>query len=852
MRNRHYIISFIFVLLNAIGLVVYQNCGHKTNAPQETSIQGKAAIGPIFPEDATATIYNLDQNLNRIPGTQVEFKLIDKYGSYLTASGYSGPWEIEVETHYVDLASNQKSDERVKLRTIIDVDDIKNGRTNINLLTTFVSQRLKSYSRTGQYQSFYDAKAMAEQDLLKSMNLYVDNNGFQYPFFGNLDIADLSKKENALLLAINTLAYQQETEDSENSGDGLEELLDSFNSEEFFGQGESSAIDTPDTKISDLFDFGHLDDVMSDEYKDVLMSNYSSYYSLADNSVDYRDWTKVFIANTRASLPEDAPEDAPEDTTGGDLNDKSLILKSRHLIAKDTPFDRYLDNKHVDNYQIACYYYDSNKGRGNDSPTLMYPSKVYGSHWNYYYAVENEKRSILKKAFSSDIFSLKNKGQVVDGFFVITDPRVTPELIERYCGYAIKRGTTFYPSKSSYKYYELYAMSSSFKWQKFPVLFKPENKLKNKYNKIVIFGDSLSDNGRLIGFTQVMPGYPYFFGRFSNGWNWTDYFKNYTKLPILNFATGGAKSEPTKDVSVSQLLDYIQNTGRNFVTGSAYTQIDRYFDSYLTANSYRNKTQNINSPDDTLFVLWIGANDYIEKFDASGPLRTFINDPNDTGGYLKVAARSAANIKFMVKRLLDRGAKNIAVINLPDFSTSPLVYQNTIHCNNSDQSCVAAAPSTLMSVLRDSVSEHNRLLANDQDLQRYIDEGKVSLVDVNKVFEDVLGDLNKYDIHALHSDSGNTKLDNCYKGGYVDSLLTFTDNRAYDKIVGKLSACTQNSDATKINKGLFWDQVHPTSYMHCQLFWAIYDRFTENTTANLDQTARNEHCNGKQISIPFI
>jgi|SRR5215469_9709362 len=41
--------------------------------------------------------------------------------------------------------------------------------------------------------------------------------------------------------------------------------------------------------------------------------------------------------------------------------------------------------------------------------------------------------------------------------------------------------------------------------------------------RLVVFGDSLSDNGNsfaLAGF----PGFPYFEGRYSNGPNWVDYF----------------------------------------------------------------------------------------------------------------------------------------------------------------------------------------------------------------------------------------------------------------------------------------------------------------------------------------
>jgi phospholipase/lecithinase/hemolysin len=40
---------------------------------------------------------------------------------------------------------------------------------------------------------------------------------------------------------------------------------------------------------------------------------------------------------------------------------------------------------------------------------------------------------------------------------------------------------------------------------------------------LVVFGDSLSDNGNSLALFQVPP-FPYFYGRWTNGPNWVDYF----------------------------------------------------------------------------------------------------------------------------------------------------------------------------------------------------------------------------------------------------------------------------------------------------------------------------------------
>jgi phospholipase/lecithinase/hemolysin len=43
------------------------------------------------------------------------------------------------------------------------------------------------------------------------------------------------------------------------------------------------------------------------------------------------------------------------------------------------------------------------------------------------------------------------------------------------------------------------------------------------HERLVVFGDSLSDNGNTFAVSGV-PGFPYFEGRYSNGPNWVDYF----------------------------------------------------------------------------------------------------------------------------------------------------------------------------------------------------------------------------------------------------------------------------------------------------------------------------------------
>lgn len=46
---------------------------------------------------------------------------------------------------------------------------------------------------------------------------------------------------------------------------------------------------------------------------------------------------------------------------------------------------------------------------------------------------------------------------------------------------------------------------------------------RSRFNRLVVFGDSLSDNGNSLFLFEV-PQTPYYNGRYSNGPNWVDYF----------------------------------------------------------------------------------------------------------------------------------------------------------------------------------------------------------------------------------------------------------------------------------------------------------------------------------------
>ena len=145
------------------------------------------------------------------------------------------------------------------------------------------------------------------------------------------------------------------------------------------------------------------------------------------------------------------------------------------------------------------------------------------------------------------------------------------------------------------------------------------------FDEIVIFGDSLSDNGNLF----VIEDHPvpdpklYYQGRFSNGRVWVEYLSDPKRLNTLleDRAFGGATTNSVMPPGlIAQVTTYIM----------------------IEKNSLSK---------DTLFVIWIGGNDCLFE---------------DRDYQI-----SANNVKEALARLTEAGAMHILVLNLPDLGTIP-------------------------------------------------------------------------------------------------------------------------------------------------------------------------------------
>ncbi|HEU0135304.1 MAG TPA: SGNH/GDSL hydrolase family protein, partial [Allosphingosinicella sp.] len=175
-----------------------------------------------------------------------------------------------------------------------------------------------------------------------------------------------------------------------------------------------------------------------------------------------------------------------------------------------------------------------------------------------------------------------------------------------------------------------------------PACAEPAPKVgRPKVERIVAFGDSYADNGNIFRLAGAAPPAMYPQGRFSDGTNFVDTMGSVLKVPILNFALGGAVTGPGDSDFRPAGLD-VQT--RAFLSGRGSLGFPR------TAGRF--------APGD-LVVISIGGNDarrYGKSFGAApGPKQV----RSAIAGAPAAADRSVANTEAALRSLTGAGAANI-------------------------------------------------------------------------------------------------------------------------------------------------------------------------------------------------
>jgi outer membrane lipase/esterase len=170
-------------------------------------------------------------------------------------------------------------------------------------------------------------------------------------------------------------------------------------------------------------------------------------------------------------------------------------------------------------------------------------------------------------------------------------------------------------------------------------------------DRVVVFGDSLSDPGNLFKLTGglVPPSLPYSNGRFSNGDIWIDYFAKENGLDspsIANFAVGGAKS------GLENISTTLFGLPASLNLPGVLTEV----------NAFASQPTFVSDPN-TLYVLWGSNND-------------LLNLPRDPQGALKGIFDTVFNIARSVRVLAQLGAENILIPNSVNLGLTPFTQSN--------------------------------------------------------------------------------------------------------------------------------------------------------------------------------
>lgn len=272
--------------------------------------------------------------------------------------------------------------------------------------------------------------------------------------------------------------------------------------------------------------------------------------------------------------------------------------------------------------------------------------------------------------------------------------------------------------------------------------------------QVVVFGDSLSDTGNLYEFMrhQLPMSPPYHDGRFTDGPVWIEhllehYFSTNYKSHLANYAFGG-----------SGVGSEDENDDEDFSDG-AMLNLDAEVTSYLMAHDDH-------ASPSSLYVVWMGANNYIALPDNLDAEVNFTLD----------------GIHRNLKHLVEKGAKYIMVVGLPDLGRTPM-----------------AAEFDAQRELSYLANQHNAKLKElVQTLQSDYPEVQWIFYAVNDLFVDAL------DHPELYGFKNTTST--CYD--------TFDYLPQSESVLTMVSRIQVGSSPKSCETYLFFDPIHPSARAH--------------------------------------
>lgn len=328
-------------------------------------------------------------------------------------------------------------------------------------------------------------------------------------------------------------------------------------------------------------------------------------------------------------------------------------------------------------------------------------------------------------------------------------------------------------------------------------------------DRLIVFGDSLSDTGNLQRFsnlgplkTLLLPSCVYWQGRFSNGPIWLDYLSSSLSSGFANYAVGGAQTNEPPLSEMTGLNGFFarltpaywaERISRSWIR-SLSEQIDSHLDSLIE----------MPSPDDLVFI-WIGANNYLND----GMLVQNKDGKPNLIEAQKLIGHTIDDIEAAILKLNHLGYRKFAVASIPELAGLPV--------NPSDPDPVTN--STYYYLTR----QHNKAL--QAMIERVQTEHKGIQLARLRAFS-----INQKTIENP-SEYGFSDITNpCYKGSLFGP---FKPGKTY----------CHDSYGVKL-----WDWVHPNTKMHC--FYAnqfLKDISLDHLLDDYDESAGLKLCMGLSL-----
>lgn len=273
-------------------------------------------------------------------------------------------------------------------------------------------------------------------------------------------------------------------------------------------------------------------------------------------------------------------------------------------------------------------------------------------------------------------------------------------------------------------------------------------------NNLVVFGDSLSDNGNFYEYMkhQLPVSPPYFEGRFTNGPVWVElllksYYPTNSKKHLLNYAFAGA-GVMENDNDEDELFT-----------------LSREIDSYLLSHNGR-------ADENSMYVVWIGSNNYLGVPENGEQMLMDVNK----------------GIQHSLHRLVEKGAKHILVVNLPDLGRIPVA--------------ASFEAEELLSYLS---KQHNTMLrASMSDFERLYPEVQWLYFDINVTFNDMMQHPERFGFSNV--------TDTCY-----EAMIPKTSKPSVLKLVASIHPKQHQNEIDACTGYLFFDPVHPSAAAHAMM-----------------------------------